>query len=230
MLGGWGKRIFDVIVATILLILVLPMIAILAVGTAVSLRAWPFFTQRRVGRHGRQFMFIKLRTLPTCAPRYASKYELVSVRVPKFTMAMRKLHLDELPQLLLVAIGRMSLVGPRPDMSYLAAEYGTEFETLRTEVRPGCTGLWQISEHRTGMIYEHPEYDRFYIENRTFRFDLWIVARTVRMHLPGAPREISSVSEVPGWVLPAPRRTPAIDLTVVEAAEPAYARFDTVDA
>jgi lipopolysaccharide/colanic/teichoic acid biosynthesis glycosyltransferase len=197
MLGAWGKRFFDVLVATVLLVAVLPAILLFAVGTAVSLRAWPFFTQRRVGLHGREFRFVKLRTLPTHAPRYASKYEIASLPVPRFSRMLRTLHLDELPQLFLVVTGKMSLVGPRPEMAYLYGEYGPEFTAARTDVRPGCTGLWQISEAHGGMIYEHPEYDQFYVENRSIGLDIWILARTVSVHLPGGSERVITLADVP---------------------------------
>ena len=93
---------------------------------------------------------------------------------------MRRLHLDELPQLFLVVIGKMSLVGPRPEMHSLTTHYGDEFAAQRTQVRPGCTGLWQISEHCTKMIFEHPEFDLQYVQNRSLRFDMWIIARTLQ--------------------------------------------------
>jgi lipopolysaccharide/colanic/teichoic acid biosynthesis glycosyltransferase len=142
-----AKRTFDIVVASILLLIAIPTILFCAVGTAISLRCWPFFTQERIGRDGRTFLFVKLRTLPAHAPRYASKYQLVALQIPRFSLALRKLHLDELPQLFLVVLGKMSLVGPRPEMPNLTDQFDSEFAKQRTSVRPGCTGLWQISEH-----------------------------------------------------------------------------------
>ena len=194
-----GKRMLDVIVGSVLLILVLPMIVVCAVGTSISLRSWPFFTQTRIGRDGKMFRFVKLRTLPPHAPRYASKYELVEVRIPRFSLALRNLHLDELPQLFLVVIGKMSLVGPRPEMPHLHDQFGDEFGEQRTAVRPGCTGLWQVSEYCTQMIYEHPEFDAHYLLNRSLRLDVWIIAQTVRVHLPGGDKHLVSMSTLPSW-------------------------------
>ena len=82
-----------------------------------------------------------MRTLPTTAPRYATKYELVRLRIPAFSLMLRRLHLDELPQLLHVLAGKMSLVGPRPEMPNLYCAFDAEFAERRVSVRPGCTGL-----------------------------------------------------------------------------------------
>src|SRR3954447_14250682 len=121
-----AKRTFDVTVAATLLILTLPVIVLCAFVSLVSLRAWPFFTQTRVGRGGRSFRFVKIRTLPRNAPKYACKYDLAGLRVPRGTLLLRELHLDELPQLALVILGRMSLVGPRPEMAQLYDGFSSE--------------------------------------------------------------------------------------------------------
>jgi lipopolysaccharide/colanic/teichoic acid biosynthesis glycosyltransferase len=206
MNSAYCKRFFDLVIASLLSLVLLPTIIVCAVGTAISLRCWPFFTQSRIGRGGRTFRFVKLRTLPPRTPRYASKYELVDLHIPRFTLALRRLHLDELPQLLLVVVGKMSLVGPRPEMPYLYAEFSPEFAAQRTTLRPGCTGLWQVSEHCGQMIYEHPEFDVHYLLNRSLRLDLWIIGRTLRMHLPGGDKHLATLATLPEW---AKRRQPA---------------------
>lgn len=194
-----SKRLFDLAVGATLILLTLPVLVVAALGTAVSLRAWPFFTQTRVGRDGRPFRFVKLRTLPVVAPRYATKYELAHLRVPRLSLLLRRTHLDELPQLYLVVLGKMSLVGPRPEMPHLHESMPGAFATTRTSVRPGCTGLWQISEHCSAMIHEHPEVDGFYVSHRTLRFDIWIMAQTVLLFLFGN-RSLVRLDELPDWV------------------------------
>src|SRR5258708_31523202 len=94
-----GKRLFDIIVGSALLLLALPAIVFCALGVLLTLRTVPFFAQRRVGRNGETFTFIKLRTLPRTAPKYADKYSLGTLTLPWFTSLLRRLHLDELPQL-----------------------------------------------------------------------------------------------------------------------------------
>src|SRR2546430_8951232 len=109
--------------------------------TVVSLRAWPVFTQTRIGKNGKPFKMVKLRTLPPDFPRYAGKHEVRKVKLPWISRTLRRLHLDELPQLGLVPAGKMSLVGPRPEMPHLHGVFDEGFAAKRTSVRPGCTGL-----------------------------------------------------------------------------------------
>jgi lipopolysaccharide/colanic/teichoic acid biosynthesis glycosyltransferase len=193
------RRALDIVVSAILLVLALPVIVIAAVGSAVSLRALPFFVQHRVGRDGQLFTFIKVRTLPPDTPAYIDKHQLDARRIPPFCALLRRLHLDELPQLALVLVGRMSLVGPRPEMAVLHDELPTDFARLRTSVRPGCTGLWQISHGCTGLISNTPKYDSFYLRQRTLRFDLWVVGRTA-LKMTGLKGTVS-LDDVPAWVL-----------------------------
>jgi lipopolysaccharide/colanic/teichoic acid biosynthesis glycosyltransferase len=169
----------DVVLGTIAALVALPVILVLAFGVAVTLRTSPFFVQRRVGREGRPFRFIKLRTLPRSAPTCATKYELVGIQIPRFTRALRRFHLDELPQLLLVPFGLLSLVGPRPEMLTMHDEADHAFAAERVQVRPGCTGLWQISDAASGLIWEAPQYDRHYIRNCSIALDVWILWRTL---------------------------------------------------
>jgi lipopolysaccharide/colanic/teichoic acid biosynthesis glycosyltransferase len=188
------KRAFDVLVALSLLLLTLPVLVLALVGSAITLRAWPLFTQERVGAGGELFRFLKVRTLPTSTPAYADKYALTTVKVPRFTQLLRTLHLDELPQLLLVVSGRMSLVGPRPELPNLHADFEPAFAALRTSVRPGCTGPWQVSDQRDGLIRESPEFDTYYVEHRSFALDLWVLFRTAKQMLGiGSPLEFSEL-------------------------------------
>lgn len=203
------RRTFDVVLSVTLLLVVLPVILVTAVGSAVSLRAWPFFTQYRVGRGGDYFRFVKVRTLRPDVPGYTDKHRLDQSRIPAFCRLLRSLHLDELPQLLLVAQGKMSLVGPRPEMAYLHESMPDGFAELRTSVRPGCTGLWQISEASVGLIGDAPEYDRFYLANRSLRLDLWVLYRTA-LHMLGLGRALTLL-DVPAWA----RRTEEDHLVVL---------------
>lgn len=205
------QRSFDIIVGSLLLLLTLPIIVIAAIGSAIVLRAWPFFVQDRVGRGGRTFRFVKIRTLPRSTNSYADKYQLVDVAVPRFTRMLRDLHVDELPQLALVVSGRMSLVGPRPEMPALAAELAPDFAASRTVVRPGCTGLWQVSSHSRRLIGEAPEFDEFYVTNRGLRLDLWVMWRTLCMVGRGG-RSTLTLANVPAWVGAAAESDSVIDL------------------
>jgi lipopolysaccharide/colanic/teichoic acid biosynthesis glycosyltransferase len=198
-------RAFDIVVSAVLAIVTLPIVVVAALGSAIALRAWPFFSQDRVGKDGALFRFLKVRTLPTAVPTYIDKHHLVQDDIPAFCRLLRTLHLDELPQLYLVLAGRMSLVGPRPEMAYLHDGMQRSFASLRTSVRPGCTGLWQISTSCTELISEAPEYDAFYLTHRSLRLDLWVLGRTA-LRMTGIAGCVT-LDDVPTWVVPAARRT-----------------------
>jgi lipopolysaccharide/colanic/teichoic acid biosynthesis glycosyltransferase len=193
-----ARRVFDVVVAAGLLLVTAPLIVGFALMLAVSLRAWPFFSQVRIGRNGQEFRFLKLRTLPPTAPAHADKYEIGRVRIPRCAQVLRLTHLDELPQLLLVLAGRMSLVGPRPEMPHLHEAFNRPHRRAREAMRPGCAGIWQVSVDNDRLIHEAPEYDLFYAEHASLRLDTWILWRTAVLAL-GGPRV--SIGDVPSWAL-----------------------------
>jgi lipopolysaccharide/colanic/teichoic acid biosynthesis glycosyltransferase len=191
------KRAVDVVVGTALALAALPVILVLMVCSAVVLRAWPIFVQDRVGRDGRVFRFPKVRTLPPETASSTDKYALFDVRIPAFGRFLRRTHLDELPQLVLVPFGAMSLVGPRPEMPDVLVHYPSEFVAERTRVRPGCTCLWQISESSDKLICEAPEYDRAYVRHGGLLLDAWILYRTARAWLPRT--SAIDLNDVPVW-------------------------------
>jgi lipopolysaccharide/colanic/teichoic acid biosynthesis glycosyltransferase len=193
-----AKRAFDVSIGVVLVLLTLPVMVACTIGAAIAHRANPFFVQTRVGRGGRPFRVVKIRTLPPEAPRYADKYAIGAIPIPRFTALLRQLHLDELPQLLLVVTGRMSLVGPRPEMQGLHDRLDADFAAERSSVRPGCTGLWQVGTGCQGLIGESPEFDQHYLRFGTFRLDLWILVRTVGM-FTGRHRPLASITDIPAW-------------------------------
>ena len=193
------KRAFDVVAGTLLLVVALPIIVVLAVAVAVTFRAWPFFVQERVGLGGRRFKLIKLRTLPTSAPTEADKFEIQQVVIPRLARFLRRSHLDELPQLLLVPLGKMSLVGPRPEMVRLHEAGNAAFAEARVRVRPGCAGLWQVSTHAPLLIWGAPQYDLFYVRYASLRLDLWVLWRAL-LDMSGLRRPIT-LADVPAWAL-----------------------------
>jgi lipopolysaccharide/colanic/teichoic acid biosynthesis glycosyltransferase len=169
----------------------------------------------RVGRNGEPFRFVKLRTLPSSAPAYADKYEIRSVSIPAFARLLRATHLDELPQLVLVLLGRMSLVGPRPEMPRLHDSFVDGHRHAREQLRPGCAGIWQVSQDNHRLISEAPEYDVFYAGHASLRLDAWILWRTALLAIGG--RRVS-LADVPRWA-----RTAAADPPLVEGLETAFA-------
>lgn len=214
------KRTFDIVVGFVVASACAPVIVVLAFGTAMSLRAWPFFVQRRVGRGNRDFRIVKIRTLPRSAPAYADKYTIAAVDTTRYCRLLRHLHLDELPQLFLVPGGRMSLVGPRPEMRHLHEQLEPTFAAVRTSVRPGCSGLWQVGRETGHLIGEGPAYDLVYVANASVRLDLWVLWRTVctMLHL-GQPR---TIGDIPAWALRRHvRRGEVIDLRPAQSIDPA---------
>lgn len=213
-----AKRVFDIAVGTVLIVLTLPVLVIAVIGSAIALRAWPFFAHTRIGVDGERFRFVKLRTLPPDTPPYISKFELAHLRVPWFSRLLRRSHIDELPQLLLVIRGRMSLVGPRPEMPYLHEVTPERIARTRTSIRPGCTGLWQVSRHCTSMIHEHPEMDEYYVEHRSLRLDLWILCQTVQLMLRPTKRLVD-LEDVPPWAVPSMTARSRLELEVRESQD-----------
>ena len=203
--------------AAALLLLALPLIALTAAVSFGCYRAWPFFVQDRVGLGGQPLRFVKVRSLPPDTARYTDKYSLEASRIPAVMRTVRRLHLDELPQLLHVVRGQMAFVGPRPEMPNLHAQLPARFASERVSVRPGITGLWQISPHCHQLIGERTEYDRLYIWHRTPAFDAWILLRTLLKMTLGRTTQLY---EVPHRLVRVAPTQPAALAPIVLAERP----------
>lgn len=195
--------------ALVLLTVLSPVIGSACVLSAVLYRAWPLFAHDRVGRGGSRLRLVKVRTLPPTTGTYVNKYELKQVTIPRVMASMRRVHLDELPQLWHVARGQMSFVGPRPEMAHLHDRLETVFAEERLRVPPGLTGLWQISPHNAGLIGERPEYDRLYVSHRSRRLDCWILLRTLRKMTGGRTTELGELPT--GLARQTPMAKPPVD-------------------
>lgn len=198
--GRGARRALEALIAAVILAAVAPVVLVAAVMSAAHYRAWPFFTHDRVGWRGSNISITKIRTLPCSTGTHIDKYQLRSIDVPRPMQQLRKLHLDELPQLVAVISGKLSFVGPRPEMRPLHDRFSRGFADERTSVRPGITGLWQVSDGVVSLIGETPEYDLFYVRHRNLRLDLWVLYRTVIKVLVGTT---VALADVPSWVLPA---------------------------
>jgi lipopolysaccharide/colanic/teichoic acid biosynthesis glycosyltransferase len=173
------KRAIDVLGSALLLILILPLGLAVAVLIKLDSRGPVFLRQKRVGRCGTSFYMWKFRSMYVGVARYArSPISDSDPRLTRIGRAIRRLSIDELPQLLNVLTGDMSLVGPRPEMPFIVKTY-TAYERLRLNAAPGITGLWQISPARAMPIHQNLELDLFYIEHRNFFLDTAIMLRTV---------------------------------------------------
>ena len=190
----FGKVAIDWIAGPILLLLSLPITALVALAVRVRLGSPVFYPQERVGLDGATFRMYKFRTmqrdrreaeLPYAAPDRRTRHKTVDdprhVPLGRF---LRKHSLDELPQLLNVCKGDMSLVGPRPELPAVVAQY-EPWQHARHAVKPGVTGLWQVSQQRNlgdgSLMYEHTDIDIEYINHISLRTDLRIIRDTFRV-------------------------------------------------
>jgi len=173
------KRFFDICAAAILLVLLSPLMLIIAILIKLESKGGAFFKQERVGKQGTHFQMWKFRSMHDGVPSYeVSPTTRTDERITRVGRLIRKVSLDELPQLLNVIEGDMSLVGPRPEMPFLVDQYNS-FQRQRLEVIPGITGLWQLSADRAFHIHENIQYDIYYIRNRGFFLDLAILFHTI---------------------------------------------------
>jgi lipopolysaccharide/colanic/teichoic acid biosynthesis glycosyltransferase len=167
------KRLFDLIVSTVVLVLFSPFFAVIVALVKATSSGPALFQQERVGQAGRLFAIYKFRSMFEHAPSYAySPSTADDPRITRLGRFLRRTSLDEFPQFINVFLGQMSLVGPRPEMPFIVAQYNAE-QRQRLTVKPGITGLWQISPHRGSPIHEHLEYDSYYLSNNP-RF-LWSI-------------------------------------------------------
>jgi exopolysaccharide biosynthesis polyprenyl glycosylphosphotransferase len=174
-----AKRAVDLVVSTFLLALISPLLLLIAILIKLDSPGPALFIQKRVGRNGELFNIYKFRSMYANAPRYdfspTTSRDFRITRIGKF---IRKTSLDELPQLMNVFLGNMSLVGPRPEMPFIVQEYTNEHRQ-RLEMTPGITGLWQLSADRAFPIHENIQYDLYYIRNRGFFLDIAILIHTL---------------------------------------------------
>jgi len=180
-----SKRMVDLAGSLFAIVVSFPVWVGIAVWIKLSSEGPVFFTQERIGHGGKPFKMYKFRSMYITSPKYGRSPE--SREDPRITPAgrfIRKTSLDELPQLLNVLRGDMSLVGPRPEMPYIVSQYDSH-QAQRLNVKQGLTGIWQLSADRRYAIHESIEYDLYYIEHRSFFVDLAILLHTVAFAMKG---------------------------------------------
>jgi exopolysaccharide biosynthesis polyprenyl glycosylphosphotransferase len=224
----WIKRAVDITAATILLILAAPALAIAALAIKISDRGPVIFRQERVGNKGRPITVYKLRTMVNDAEAIRGDIEHLNERNgplfkldfdPRRTTVGRILELtsmDELPQLLNVIKGDMSLVGPRPALPTEVAQFDDELLT-RLDVRPGITGLWQIEARDNASFDVYRRLDLFYVENWSLTLDLAIAFGTIRAVLTRLTQKLLHTT---------PKATPKTEGHVQLLAEPKLSGAD----
>jgi exopolysaccharide biosynthesis polyprenyl glycosylphosphotransferase len=193
------KRIFDVIVASIGFLIALPFLLIIAVVIRIDSPGPAVYSQIRIGKNGKPFKFYKFRSMVLGSDNdlqredKAQKFIKATAKIRKTTSNtkivddskitkvgrfLRKTSLDELPQLINVIIGDMSLVGPRPCLPYEWDHYD-EWHKRRLSVTPGCTGVWQVNGRSEVSFEDMVVLDLYYIQNRSFLLDLKILLKTI---------------------------------------------------
>ncbi len=188
------KRTLDWILAVLAFILSFPFFIILPILVKLTSRGPVFYRQRRLGRDGRPFFVWKFRSMyadadarlrkllaenPDVADEWGCKFKLAGdPRVTPFGRFLRKTSLDELPQLFNVFCGEMALIGPRPIVEEEVAYYGASYATF-SSVRPGITGLWQVSGRSDTDYDRRVALDTYYVLNWSPWMDIWILLRTV---------------------------------------------------
>jgi exopolysaccharide biosynthesis polyprenyl glycosylphosphotransferase len=180
-----AKRVFDVGVALALLVATAPLWAAIAAAIRLDSRGPIFFRQQRVGHRGSRFDMYKFRSMQVATPKYGfHPTGSDDTRVTRAGRWLRRTSLDELPQLINILKGDMSLVGPRPEMPFIVEGYN-EQHRQRLNVLPGLTGLWQLSADRAFLIHENIQYDLYYIRHRNFFMDLAILLHTAAFAMKG---------------------------------------------
>jgi lipopolysaccharide/colanic/teichoic acid biosynthesis glycosyltransferase len=173
------NRALDVAVAGTGLVLTSPLLVASALAVKLDDRGPILYRQARVGRDGRDFELLKLRTMIVGAERQGAGYAVAvgDSRITRIGRFLRRTSLDELPQLWNVVRGEMSLIGPRPTLRYQVDQYD-ERQRRRLEVRPGITGWAQIHGRATLPWEERIELDLWYVDHRSWKTDLLILLRT----------------------------------------------------
>lgn len=187
------KRLFDIVISFVVLMGFLPLWILVAVSIKLTSRGPVLFRQRRIGKGGKKFVLYKYRSMIEDAekdtgPVWAQKGDR---RVTKVGRVLRRIRLDEIPQLVNVLKGEMSLVGPRPERPYFVKKLAQEIPlySRRLNVKPGLTGWAQIKHNYDASlddVREKVKYDLYYIENMSLSLDLKILTRTILVTLTGS--------------------------------------------
>jgi lipopolysaccharide/colanic/teichoic acid biosynthesis glycosyltransferase len=195
--GNALSPVLDRALAALLLVLSAPLLAVVAAAIRLESRGPALYRQRRIGRHGEPFEMLKLRTMVWGAENLGAGIEVEEgdPRITRVGAWLRRLSLDEVPNLVNVLRGEMALVGPRPTIQAQVDQY-TPRQRRRLEVKPGITGWAQVNGRASLPWDERIELDVWYVDHRSLKLDCQILARTIRMLATG---EGLYKGETGGW-------------------------------
>jgi len=181
-----SRRLFDVVVAALALVATSPVLLAAIAAIRLETAGHPIYRQRRIGKDGRPFDMLKLRTMVAGAESMGSGLAVNEgdPRITRVGAFLRRFSIDELPNLVNVLRGDMAIVGPRPTVQVQVQQY-TERQRGRLAVRPGLTGWAQVNGRAKLRWDERIELDLWYIEHRSWRLDLRILLRTARIIVAG---------------------------------------------
>ncbi|MBN1233005.1 MAG: sugar transferase [Candidatus Coatesbacteria bacterium] len=173
------KRLFDILVSILVLIMTLPFWILVGILIKIDSKGPVIFKQKRIGLNGREFMMYKFRTMHSNTEVFApAPSTMEDIRITRIGKFLRVSSVDEVPQIINVLKGDMSLVGPRPEMPFIVETY-KPWQRKRLEVKPGLTGLWQVLGRKDLPLHENIEYDFYYIRNWSFLLDMVIIIKTI---------------------------------------------------
>lgn len=175
------KRFFDFIFSILFIFLLSPVFFLLSLLIFLDLKEMPIFYQKRAGLHGKPFYVYKFKTMSSEKDEYG-RFLPDNERLSRIGKIVRKLSLDELPQLFNVTLGSMSFIGPRPFLFEYMSIY-TEYELRRHDVRPGISGWAQVNGRNTISWKDKFELDIFYVDNVNFSLDVKIFFMTLKKAL-----------------------------------------------
>lgn len=180
------RRLFDICVSALALLLASPLLIVAMIMIVAESPGSPIFRQSRVGRDGVDFKLVKLRTMIKNAESQGAglAVDAGDSRILRSGAVLRRLSIDELPNLVNVLVGQMSIIGPRPTVRSQVDKYN-ERQLRRLEVKPGITGWAQVNGRAALPWHERIELDVYYVDNRSAALDAKILAKTIRLLFTG---------------------------------------------
>ncbi len=194
------KRVLDILICSAAMPVILPLSGLLALLIRLGGKGKIIYRQERIGKNGKPFLLYKFRTMtedadarlarylaenPEIAAEWAANQKLKNdPRLTRIGYFLRKYSLDELPQIINIFRGDMTMVGPRPIIASETVKYGRYFEEY-CEVRPGLTGLWQTSGRNDTTYSQRVAYDHYYVNHWSLGLDMWIMAKTIPVAIIG---------------------------------------------